>query len=218
MVDLLLELIPPAIGLALSPTIIAIGILFLGSRRPVQNAVAFLIPFVLFYTLISLIVLVSAQASQEPLISDGTKHWLTLGIGVLLLGLAVLGLRGKEAHDRPRWMAQIEAAGPVTALGMGLAFAVLNPNVPILLAGLASVAATSLSVWDHLVAICVLVGASVIGLVVPLAWYLIQPESAQKSLDKLKDWLVQNQKRVNEAVLIVFGTVFAVRGLAGILA
>jgi hypothetical protein len=151
MSELLLELIPFALGLAITTAAIASCILFLGSKRPVANAVSF-----------------AAASTSEPQVSCGTKAALTLITGTVSLDLAVAGVLHGHAGPptrTPGWMREIDTAGPRVAFGLGLALAVLNPNVPILWyvthrssaeRGLAAVKAW-LSRHEHIVNLAVLV-------------------------------------------------------------
>ena len=145
--SLLLELLPFAVGLAVTPTAIATGILFLGSQRPFANAVAFAAAFSLIYAGLSVLVLVLAYGATEPLVDPHAKSVVTLAIGLLLLALALLtGPRpGRRPRRQPRWLAMIDDADPREAFGLGVALAVLNPNIPILLGGLTTIVAADVS-------------------------------------------------------------------------
>jgi threonine/homoserine/homoserine lactone efflux protein len=215
--SLLVELLPFAAGLAVTPAAIATGILFLGSKRPLGNAIAFAAAFSLVYAGLAAVVLGAAHAATEPLIAERTKNAITLAIGLLLLFLALLAWlrgRGRPPH-RPRWLDMVEDASPREALGLGVALAVLNPNIPILLAGLATVTAADVSTADRIVGAVFLLAASQLGLVGPMAWYVARPAAAGRDLDRIRDWLARHERPVDLGVLVVFGVLFTATGLGG---
>jgi Sap, sulfolipid-1-addressing protein len=216
--SLLVQLLPFAAGLAVTPAAIATGILFLGSKRPLANGIAFAAAFSLVYAGLAAIVLAAAQAANEPLVSDRTKDRITLAIGLLLLALALLAwvrARGRPPH-RPRWLDMVDTASPREALGLGVALAVLNPNIPILLAGLTTITAANVSATDQFWGAVFLLATSQLGLAGPILWYVARPAAAGRGLDRVKDWLARHERLVDLGVLVVFGTLFALKGLAGL--
>lgn len=219
MSSLLLELLPFAVGLAITPAAIASCILFLGSKRPVANAVAFAAAFALVYALIAAAILAASQSASGEIVPEETKAALTLVVGIVLLALAGAGeMRGQAgpATHTPGWMRAIDTAGPRVAFGVGLALAVLNPNIPILIAALATVAAAGVSEGQEVVAAAVLVAASQLGLAGPIAWFVTHRNSATGGLVAVKAWLGRHEHVVNLAVLLVFGVLFTVKGLSGL--
>jgi threonine/homoserine/homoserine lactone efflux protein len=216
--SLLVELLPFAAGLAVTPAAIAAGILFLSSKRPLANAIAFAAAFSVVYAAIAGVVLAAAQAATEPLVDERTKQVITLAVGLLLLGLALVTLlrQGGGRPERPRWMEAVEQARPAGAFGLGLALAVLNPNVPILLAGLTTIVAAEVSGADHLAGVVFLLLGSQLGLAGPILWYVVRPASAGRGLDRLKGWLARHARLVDLGVLGVFGALFTLKGLAGL--
>lgn len=218
MSELFFEVLPSAIGLAITPTAIATVILLLGSRQPIANAVAFSAAFAVVYATIAAAVLGAAATSTKPLLSLRTKALVEVGIGLLLLVLAA----GTFLRDRssPRkgssFLRAVEAARPSRALGLGLMLAVLNPNVPILIAGLGAIAATDVSGTVRIVAATFLVVAAEVGLVGPILWYRAHPETAAQGLERLKDWIGRHKRALDMAVLLVFGLIFTGKGVAGL--
>ena len=215
---LLVELLPFAAGLALTPAAIATGILFLGSKRPLANAIAFAAAFSLVYAGLAAVVLAAAGTASQPLVDDRTKNGITLAIGLLLLALALvawLRARGRPPH-RPRWLDMVDTASPREALGLGVALAVLNPNVPILLAGLATITAADVSTADQVVGAVFLLAASQVGLAGPILWYAVRPAAAGRGLDRVGDWLARHERLVDLGVVLVFGVLFTLTGLAGL--
>lgn len=219
--SLLIELVPSALGLVVTPAAIAAVILFLTSKRPVANAVAYASPFLLVYAGLAAVVLLLSAAATDPLISARTKHFVMLAVGLLLLGLAAWNVVRQDQSEgmprrRPGWTARVESATPPMALGIGLVLAGLNPNMPILLAGLATVAAAEVSTGSQVVGAAFLVVASQVGLAGPILWYVLHPEAAARGLNRVKSWLAVHTRAVDLGVLTVFGTVFTVKGLAGL--
>lgn len=202
--------------MAVTPGPIATGILFLGSPRPLANALAFAAAFLLVYAGLAAFVLVVAGAADEPLVDQPTKNRITPVIGLLLLAVALLVWlrgRGRPPH-RPRWLDRVEDASPREALGLGVALAVLNPNIPILLAGLATIAAADVSSAGEFWGAVLLLAASQLGLTGPILWYAAQPAAA-RGLGRVKDWLARYERLVDLGVLVVLGALFTLSGLSG---
>ncbi len=134
--SLLVDLIAFALGMAITPSAIAIGILFLGSKRPVSNALAFAGAFALVYVGLAALVIGASAAATEPLFSDRDKSIAALAVGLVLLALGVGTLlrhrRLGGTPKRSRLVSTVDDATPPEAFAIGLVFAILNPNVPIL--------------------------------------------------------------------------------------
>jgi hypothetical protein len=45
---------------------------------------------------------------------------------------------------------------------------------------------------------------------------VVRPASAGRSLGRVKDWLGHHERLVDLSVLVVFGTLFTLKGLAGL--
>lgn len=233
MSDLFLDLVPFAIGLAITPAAIAAVILLLASPLPVPNAVSFTAAFALVYGAISAVVLAFSVAATGPLVGESVKSAITFSVGVLFLLLAVVEaarshrrVTGKVAGPLVRpggaaptgsWMTRIiDRATPRTSFLLGAALATLNPNVPILLAGLLTVASRDPGLGESLAGIAMLIGSSLAGLVIPIAWYMLHRASAARGLKRVARWIGTHQHWLDLGVLIVFGVVFVLSGLSGL--
>lgn len=109
----------------------------------------------------------------------------------------------------------VETASPPEALGLGVAMAVLNPNIPILLAGLSTVAAADVGLAGELWGIAFLLAGSQAGLMGPILWFVARPASAARGLGQATEWLARHEKVVDLGVLVVFGLLFTFSGLRG---
>lgn len=217
--SLLLELMPSAIGLMLTPAAIAASILLLGSKRPTADSSAFVSAFAVVYGVLSVVVLAFSAARTEPLISVHTKALIAAVVGALLLlaGLgSVVRRPGAGRSTNPGWMARIDAATPGSSFTLGAVLAVVNPNVPILLAGLAIIAASGAGPGVEIVGATFLVVSSVIVMVAAIVTYAVARERVEAALTRIKNWLIDHQGAVNTAVLLVFGAYFLYRGISGL--
>ncbi|OLF08377.1 hypothetical protein BLA60_23455 [Actinophytocola xinjiangensis] len=211
---LLLELTPFAIGLAVSPATIAVTIMFLTSDRPVGNALAFAGGFGAVYAALSVIVLVVVGAASEPLISQTAKAVITIAVGLLLLALGIKS--GRSPQSNTGLLSRAEHTSPRKAFTLGLVVAVVNWNVPLYLGGLATITASGADVGATIAgALLLLLGAEA-GLLVPVLWYVLWPRGASRGLARVKTWFGRHEKKVVFGVLVVFGVVFVVKGIAGL--
>jgi uncharacterized membrane protein YdjX (TVP38/TMEM64 family) len=138
-------------------------------------------------------------------------------MGSLLLALALLAWlrgRGRPPH-RPRWLDMVDTAHPRRRWA-SVALAVLNPNIPILMGGLTTIAAAGVLALGQFWGAVVLLAGSQIGLTGPILWYVVRSAAARQNLDRFKHWLGQHERLVDLSVLVVFGTLFTLSGLSGL--
>lgn len=216
MAELVVELIPSMLALLLTPAAIAGAILLLGSPRPYANSVSFMGGFALVYTLLVGVVVVLASVNTPPLLSVRTKAVVELVAGgALLLTAAIVVVRRQRPHTARKAkrgvLARLADATPRFAFGIGLALAAINPNVAILIAGLAVVAAAE---TGHAIGALLLLLAAVSGILIPVLWRWLAPESASRHLARIKVWIASHDTAINVAMLLVFGAVFTIKGMS----
>ena len=118
------QVLPLAVGVALSPLPIIAVILMLFSARARQNGIAFVAGWVGALTVVGAIVLVLAEAGRVG--SDGSSSNVAALVkallGVLFLFLAVRQWRGRpavgEQAPMPKWMAAIDSFTTGRSLGL----------------------------------------------------------------------------------------------------
>lgn len=218
--SLLVSLIPYAIGMAVTPSAIATGILFLSSKRPVSNTLSFAAAFAVLYSALAILVIGVSAAQTEPILSDDDKAVVDIVAGVALIVLVVVKVvrsrRREEAPSEPRWLAAVDRAREPQAFGIGCTIAVLNPNIAFLLGGLATCAAADVSGVDQAVGAAMLVGASLIFLVGPVLWFVLDRGPAERGLAHLKDFLTRHETAVDATILGFFGVMFVLKGLVAL--
>ncbi|WP_228806245.1 GAP family protein [Nocardia cyriacigeorgica] len=170
--ELLLVLLPEMTGLVVTPGAIAGCILLLHSRQPVRNALAFGGAFCTVYALIALSALLGG-ASDPGATSKGVSHGTGLVVGVLfLLTGAWIWLRkpvSRRAGDEPpKMLRELQSSGPRRAFVIGIALAVINPNLFLMMSGMAAISSSDASPGAALLATLLLLFAASLDFLVPI--------------------------------------------------
>ncbi len=215
------EILPFAIGIAISPVPIIAVILMLFSPRARVNGPMFLLGWVLGLSVVSAVVyLVSdaANAATDSTTSD-TVSWVKVGLGVLLLAMARRNWakrpRDGAAPELPKWMAMVDSITPLKAFGLAVLLSVVNPkNLALAIAAAAGLGQLGLSTGDAVGALTVFVVLASSSIAVPVVYDLVGGASAKASLDDMKSWLSANNNAVMAVLLLVFGVVLLSKGLA----
>jgi threonine/homoserine/homoserine lactone efflux protein len=213
------EILPLAIGIAVSPIPIIAAILMLFSKRAATTSAGFQIGWVLGIVVATAIFTALAgtlQTGGEPSVA---ASWIKIGLGVLLLLVGIRQWRGREGkHDNPKWMTAIDDFTFVKALGLGFLLSAVNPKNLIMAAGagvaIGSAAALSLGGEAVAVAVFTVVAASTVA--VPVLGYLVAAERMRGPLDSLKAWLEHNNATVMATLILVIGSVLVGKGVGGL--
>lgn len=164
------ELLPTAVGVAISPLPIVAVVLMLVSARGRANGVAFLAGWVVGIAgagTILLLVASGAGAHDDGQPADWVS-WLKLLLGVGLLLLATRQWRGRphggEEPPTPKWMGALDAFTPVKAGGAAIVLSALNPkNLLLIVAGMAAIAQNGIPGGEQAVALVVFTLVASIG-------------------------------------------------------
>jgi threonine/homoserine/homoserine lactone efflux protein len=208
------QLLPFAVGVAVSPMPIVAVVLMLVTPRARTNGPAFILGWVAGIAVAGAILLLIAgptNASDDGQPADWVD-WLKLVLGLLLLLVAVRQWRHRpHAGDEvatPKWMGALDDFTPVKALGAGVLFSTLNPkNLLLIVGGVAAVAQTGVSGGDQAVAWAVFTVIATLGVGAPVAIYFTMGERAARLLDELKSWMATN----NTAIMAVLCLIIAVK-------
>jgi threonine/homoserine/homoserine lactone efflux protein len=219
MADTFGDILPFAIGIAISPVPIIAVILMLFSARARTNGPAFLVGWVFGVAVVTLVVLLLADAGDvatDSGASDGVA-WgkLVLGLLLILLGLREWRERPQpgEPAEMPKWMAAIDGFTAVKALGSGVLLSAVNPKNLILAAGAgATIAQAGLSGSDDTVLVILFVLLASVSIAGPVFVYLLGGDKAQHVLDGWKAWLGEHNAAVMTVLLVVMGAVLMGKG------
>jgi hypothetical protein len=217
------DVLPLAIGVAISPVPIIAVILMLFSARARSNGPAFAAGWILGLAIVGGIVL--AIAGTQDLSSDNgaskVAALIKLLLGLLLLGLAAGQWRKRpkpgEAPHVPKWMAAIDSFTPGKALGLAVLLSAVNPkNLTLTLGASLDIANANLSTGEAIGTLIVFIVVGSVTVVGPVLYYLLAGNRAAKLLDTWKAWLTQNNATVMFVLLLVMGTVLVGKGIGGL--
>ena len=217
------DILPLAVGVAISPVPIIAVILMLFSRHAARNSLVFLLGWVIGLTAVGAIVLVFGSASSGDDGGASTASGIVkLAIGALFLLLAAHNWRSRpgkgEKAEAPKWMAAIDKFSAPKSFAFALLLSAVNPkNLGLTIAASSTIAAASLSSGQEIAVLAIfllIASATVAG---PAIYYALARERAQRGLDSLKVWLVDNNSTVMAILLLVIGAKLLGDGI-GILA
>src|SRR3954447_3545786 len=125
------EVLPFAIGIAISPIPIIAIVLILFSNRATANGLAFLFGWVAGLAVVGTAVYLfagAATAATDSTTSDSISCG-KIALGVVLLGLARRNFAKQptpgQPAELPKWMATVETITPVKAMGLAMVLAVV---------------------------------------------------------------------------------------------
>ena len=217
------ELLPLAIGIALSPVAIIAQILMLFGKRAGSNGPAFMLGWVLPLAICGSIMLVVADTGK---LGGGGTPGVISSVIQLLLGSLFLFIAYRSWKSRPEpgeepklpaWMATLDSFSAGKSFGLAALLSSTSPKNMGLLASacilIAQGGLTGAQAWIVLAVFVVVAGISVI---VPVLYYLIAGASAQETLTGWKTWLAANNGTVMIVLLLILGAKLVGAGLGGL--
>jgi len=216
-------ILPLAIAVTISPIPIIAEILLLFTDKPVPNAGAYLVGFVVGVAgvlgiLVAVAGSINLSSGSGP--SKGAAS-VQLVLGLLLLFASVRQFRGRPKPDEdaamPKWMNGIAQFSPGKSLAVGAGLGALNPkNLVVGVAAAVAIASAGLSTGRDIVAIVVYVVVAALGVAAPLVVTLALGTRATGILEGWKTWLGRNNSTVMSVLFLVFAVVLIGKGIAGL--
>ncbi len=217
------DLLPLAVGVAISPIPIIATILMLLAPQAGSTSVGFLIGWVagivVVTTLFTVLAAVGlAGGSSGP---STASSWVKIVLGLLLLLLAVKQWRSRprpgEDAPLPSWMGAIDTFTFVKALGLGFALSAVNPKNLLMGAGAGTiVGGSTISTGEQVVAVVVFTAIAASTVAVPVVAYLVAKDRMRTPLEELRVWLQQSNAAVMSVLLLVIGVMLIGKGLGGL--
>lgn len=215
------ELLPYALGIAISPIPIIAVVLMLLSPHAKTTGTAFVLGWivgvVLSVTLFTLVagVLPTGEGSS----SSTTAGIIRIVLGVWLLGLAVKQWRsrphGDEQAHLPAWIASIDSMKAGKSLSIGFLLAALNPkNLVFSIASGVSLGTANLSGSATAAVIIIFTLVASATVILPVAAYLVATKRMQAPLESLHTWLLHNNNTIMAVLFLILGFVVIGKGIS----
>ncbi len=206
------QMLPFAVGIAISPIPIVAIVLMLGTRNAKSDSLSFLVGWLGAMALAGAVLLAiagSADVTENGAPSDSSST-LRVVLGVVLLGLAVKQWRQRPAPGEeppmPKWMDAIEGFTPAKSAGLGVLVSVVNPkNLILIVGGAAAIAQTEVSGADQAIVWIIFMVIATIGVAAPIVIYFVMGDKAAGILADLKAWMAYHNAAIMAVILVIIG-------------
>lgn len=222
---MLIVLIPSLIlaaGGMLSVGSITIVILLLISDNGWRKGVAYVLGYVGSYTVIGVSVVlagytVSENGSREP---GKVLPLLFIVLGLLLLWLTQRNWRKplSENKESPRLFAIVDRVSPLKAFAFGALVTIINfKNLAIFLTAVSLPLVSDLPLAQKIIIVLLDVLVFCAFVIAPVLIYVAFPSQADERLKWIKQTLESHSRPIGIWVPLLFGLLFLIRGLIGLL-
>ena len=217
------ELLPVALGVAISPVPMIALILMLLAPHAKAASVGFLVGWVAGIAVVVVVVALvvdpvdDSEAGDQPTFVSILK--IVLGAAAVLLAVRQWRSRPRAGQEpvMPAWMSAIDSISPGKALGLGALLSGVNPkNLALCLAGGVTIGAGELTSGQTVLAVAVFVVVGSCSVAIPVAGYLVAQQRMQGPLDELREWLTLHNSAVMTVLLLVIGVAILGKGLSGL--
>ncbi|MEV0826371.1 GAP family protein [Nonomuraea rubra] len=217
------DMLPYTLGLIVSPFPVVAVIALLISANGRAKALVFeltwlIMSWVVLVVLIALLGAAGAAGHTRPT----WVAWLALITGVLLLAMAVTGIRRaarrreSDEPEVPRWIAAIDTMTTPKIIGVAALLIVANPVNLASLAGAAITAAHEpLPLRQQIVLAALFVVIGSIGVLAPYATAL--SAGGEGRLHRMRGWLIRHNGALTLLLILIFALLFLAKGLRSLL-
>ncbi|ORB85219.1 hypothetical protein B1987_17065 [Mycobacterium kansasii] len=212
----MIEVLPLALVITVSPLSIIPGVLVLHAPHPRESGLAYLAGWLAGLAgLTTLSISISNLLGGLRQAPPAWASWLRIAVGIALVVFGVIRWLTRRGHDHiPAWMRTLTSVTPRRAVLTGAALTVLNPKVLFICAaaGLA-IGTDALGNTGTVIsgALFVAVAGSSVG--VPVLAYMMAGERLDAPLERLKNWMERHNTALVAAILVVIGLLVLYKGI-----
>jgi hypothetical protein len=217
----LLQILPLALG-AIAPTMIGLVVFILNDARGLLKAFTLVLgKYILyvFWGLISLSLVEYISPSGSGKKADSVLPALFLIFGLLLLILAARNFLGEDDPDAPppKILKMVDKIGPLKFFGVGVLLSLVQPRfIMLVLVGAAIITNARLRTSENIISVFLLALLMVWVMLIPIIMILVMGERGDHAMKSMRVWLTRNQRKLNVAVMGIFGIGLVIVGLIGI--
>lgn len=211
------EVLPLAVGVAISPIPIVAVILTLLSRNATATSSGFGMGWVVGILAVTGIVILLAGTITPDDGGGSSTGWVKVILGLLLILLAFKQWQSRADTTPPKWMQAIDEFTFAKAAGLSFVLSAVNPKNLLLCASAGVVIGTAgLSSGNAVVVWLVFTVLAACSVLVPVIGYAFAAERLAGVLDTAKNWLQTNNHMVMAIVLLIMGVTVVGKGLGGL--
>ncbi|MGW4350992.1 GAP family protein [Nocardia sp. NPDC004582] len=213
------ELLPLAVGVAISPIPVVAAILMILSKNASGAGKGFAAGWVAGILAVTVVVLLLAGSLGDSTAKDpsATASWIKIALGALLVVLAVKQWRGRSDTSIPGWMQAIDQLTVGKAAGLGVALSAVNPkNLLLCVSAGVAIGSGGLGVGGKVVTVAVYTVIAAATVLVVVLGYAVAADRLRPVLDETRVWLQDNNHLVMAIVLAVMGAVVLGKGIGGL--
>ncbi|WP_028658501.1 GAP family protein [Nocardioides insulae] len=213
------DVLPLALGVAISPIPVIAAILMLLSPKAKVTSTGFLLGWVVgIVVAVTAFTLLSSLLPEEDSGSQPIAGTIQLVLGALMVVLAAGQWRKRPGADEeptmPGWMQAIDKLGFPAAVGIGFLLSALNPKNLLLGAGAGlDLGAAALGTGSTIVVIAIFTVIAASTVAVPVIGYLLAADKLRGALGSLRDWLQRENAVIMAVLLVVIGVSLVGKGL-----
>lgn len=218
MISVIAQLLPAALGVAISPFPTTAAILMLFSRRSNTNGLAYLAGWILGLVILSILALRLADtgtiAGRGAPSSTASEIKLVLGIVLVALGAWEWLHRPKAGVQprTPRWLEMTSRVNAFEAFGLAFFLSAINPkSLALALAAALTIASAGLSAAQAGVALLAFIALGSLFIGIPVLYRLIAGDRANTRLESWKGWLIAKNALIMSVLLLLLGIVLIVQ-------
>jgi hypothetical protein len=217
------DLLPLALGIAISPMPIVSEIILMFGPQGRIKGFAFLLGWVV--GLSTMIVLVFLLANGRDYSRQSTPSrivaWGMLACGLALLVMAYISWRRRPQpgaeFELPKWLQSVHEVSPWMSLWLGVSLGLVSPKNLVFVvtaaavigqAGLEPVQATFAMALFALIA-----GSSIVA---PIYVSIVQGAEAQATLGEWENWLIANSSAIMAVLCLIMGASLLGKGISGL--
>jgi len=216
--DVLVGLLPSAIGFAISPISIIELILVVFSKRARINGIVFLLTLAVPLFLLPLLGATAVRAAASGSQTQGMNPWIQLAFGVVLLLMALVNLRSYNSTDTPKVFDTIEGMGPGAVFVLAIGVTLFNPkNLALLLSAGNTMRQADLTTGAVFIVSAAFTVLAMSPFLAVVGYQLFGGAKAADRLGLLKQSLLQKNHKIMFWVCGVLGAVFLAQALPKLL-
>lgn len=208
--ELISQLLTPALGIAISPLPIVGLILILLGESAKRNSLFFSVGWLLGNLITFILALFFMGVTTGSSDTGMIQKIVFAVLGGLLIYIAVKTFMKRtkvgEEPKTPKWFAKMTSLKPAGAVGFGIVLSSANPkNLLLSLSAGAAAGAVTQSISEDGLAILLFGLIATSTIVIPTILFSFMGDKISHKLDEMKNWLIYNNDTITAVMLLFIG-------------